>query len=61
MHKIFRAQTQKPLKNTGSWERERERESERREREREYPQMTDNLGESAYNEIYLFVSLYKNS
>ena len=59
MHKIFRAQTQKPLKNTGSWERERKREWE--EREREYPQMTDNLGESAYNEIYLFVSLYKNS
>ena len=56
MHKIFRAQTQKPLKNTGSCETERER-----EREREYPQMTDNLGESAYNEIYLFVSLCKNS
>ena len=61
MHKIFRAQTQKPLKNTGSWvcvcvyERERER-----EREREYPQMIDNLGETAYNEIYLFVSFSKN-
>ena len=60
MAKIFRAQTQKPLKNIGSCcvcvcvERERER-------EREYPQMIDNLGESAYNEIYLFVSFSKNS
>ena len=31
------------------------------ERETEYPQMTDNLGESAYKEIYLFVSFCKNS